>query len=120
MRYLFLMLFAHIVDDYFLQGTCLCNLKQKSWWQKNANDPLYKYDYIMGLFCHCLSWSIAIMIPTMIAGKFIWWLIPINLAIHFLVDDLKANRHKINLIVDQSIHFIQIILTWLLCFVWLV
>jgi hypothetical protein len=27
------------------------------------------------------------------------------------VDDLKANKHKINLIVDQSIHMIQIVVT---------
>ena len=34
-----------------------------------------------------------------------------------IVDDLKANRLKINLIIDQSIHFIQIILTFLVCYV---
>ena len=53
-------------------------------------------------------------------GHFIWWLIPINTAIHFVVDDLKANRFKINLITDQSIHFIQIVLTFLVCYVWMI
>jgi len=38
----------------------------------------------------------------------------INLTIHAFVDDLKANKKKINLIVDQSIHISQIIVTCLL------
>ena len=35
-----------------------------------------------------------------------------NLVIHMVVDDLKANRKKINLIQDQSIHMVQILATW--------
>lgn len=124
--YLCLMLLFHIVDDYFLQGMCLSNLKQKDFWDKNVQ-PLYtdggknryRYDYLMALFCHALSWSVMIMIPCMLANEFIWWLVPINCAIHFGVDHLKANMKKINLITDQTIHFIQIILTYLVCFVWL-
>lgn len=120
--FLILMFYAHFVDDYVLQG-CLANLKQKAWWNgktpQDVNPALYKYDYLMGLFCHALMWSISIMIPTMFAGVFIWWLVPINFIIHFIVDDLKANRHKINLVIDQSIHFVQIILTFCLCFIWL-
>ena len=38
----------------------------------------------------------------------------INLIIHMFVDDLKANRNKINLITDQLIHIIQIIFTFIL------
>ena len=34
-----------------------------------------------------------------------------NIIIHAFIDDLKANKKKINLITDQSIHFIQILLT---------
>jgi hypothetical protein len=36
----------------------------------------------------------------------------INWSIHAIVDDLKANKKAINLIQDQSIHLVQIILTW--------
>ena len=117
-KYLFMMLWCHFVDDYVLQGV-LAKMKQKKFWQENAPQPLYKYDYLMALFCHSLMWAISIMIPTFFTGNFIWWLIPINTAIHFVVDDLKANRFKINLVTDQSIHFIQIILTFLVCYVWL-
>ena len=42
---LFLMLFLHVVDDYYLQGI-LASMKQKSWWQKNAPDNLYNLFYI--------------------------------------------------------------------------
>lgn len=35
----------------------------------------------------------------------------INTIVHMVTDDLKANRYKINLIQDQSIHMLQIIIT---------
>ena len=74
----------------------------------------------MALFCHALSWSIMIFLPILIYSlinnidlQLFYLAIPINLIIHAFVDDLKANKLKINLIVDQSIHFIQILTTWL-------
>ena len=36
----------------------------------------------------------------------------LNIGVHMIVDDLKANKKKINLIADQSIHLMQIIATW--------
>ena len=117
---LILMFFAHLVDDYYLQGW-LASAKQKKWWEKNVPDKLYKFDYIMALFCHSLSWSIMIFLPILIYSllnnvnlNWFYLAIPINLIIHAIVDDLKANKFKINLIVDQSIHFIQIIITWVI------
>ena len=116
---LILMLFAHLVDDYYLQGW-LASAKQKKWWKKNAPDKLYSKDYIMALFCHSLSWSIMVFLPILIYSLYnqidldwFYLAIPINLIIHAIVDDLKANKFKINLIVDQSIHFIQITITWI-------
>lgn len=117
---LFCMLFFHIVDDYYLQGW-LASAKQKSWWEVNASDKLYKYDYKMALFMHSFSWSFMIMFPltvyTIIVGG-TWYpaLYIVNLIIHFIVDDLKANKKKINLIQDQCIHMIQILGTWILYF----
>lgn len=110
-----LMIFLHIVDDYYLQGI-LASMKQKSWWQNNNSQNLYKYDYLMALFMHAFSWSFMIMIPAMISGRFIWWVFLVNLAIHFIVDHLKANLHKINLITDQGIHVLQIVITYLIIF----
>lgn len=113
------MFLAHIVDDYYLQGW-LASAKQKKWWEKNAPDKKYRYDYIMALFCHALSWSIMIFLPILIYSlinsidlQWFYLALPTNLCIHAFIDDLKANKLKINLIVDQSIHFIQIFVTWL-------
>ena len=41
---LIFMLFAHIVNDYYLQGW-LASAKTKNWWKKNAPDKLYSKDY---------------------------------------------------------------------------
>lgn len=38
----------------------------------------------------------------------------LNVIIHGLIDDIKANKGKINLVQDQTIHLIQIFITYLL------
>lgn len=111
------MIFCHIVDDYYLQGW-LASAKQKSWWEKNSPDKLYKYDYLAALFIHSFSWTLMIMlVPILYAVIFggAWYpvLFVGNVGLHMLVDDLKANKKKINLIQDQSIHMCQIVWTWL-------
>ena len=115
------MFFMHIVDDYYLQGI-LASMKQKSWWEKNAPDPLYKNDYKIALAEHAFSWTFMMMLPIVIYTAIIGAMLPIwfiaalfvlNVIIHALVDNAKANKRTINLIQDQSIHFIQIICTWL-------
>lgn len=119
---LFIMIFLHIVDDYRLQGI-LASLKQKSWWEENAPDEMYKHDYIMALFMHSFSWAFMIMIVPSIyllthldnmskSVTLISIFLITNLLIHMHVDDLKANRKRINLIGDQLFHLWQIIATW--------
>lgn len=116
---LLLMLFLHIVDDYYLQGI-LASMKQKDWWRNQEQyKELYKYDYIVALIVHSFSWAFMIMLP--IAFMMNFAVTPIfisalggNMLIHCFMDDLKANRKKINLIVDQSIHIIQIVITFLI------
>jgi hypothetical protein len=119
---LLIMIFLHIVDDYYLQGF-LASLKQKRWWEKNAPDKLYRKDYIMALLEHAFSWTFMIMITPVIyiyinkSPMPIDYTLPTfiyNWLIHAYVDNLKANNHKINLIQDQSIHLVQIIITWAL------
>ena len=110
-----LMIFCHIIDDYYLQGI-LASMKQRSWWEENYPEKLYKYDYIMALAVHATSWAFMIMLPIAAymgfrpTNLFLVMLV-INSVTHALVDDLKANRHKINLITDQSIHLVQIVAT---------
>lgn len=111
------MIFMHIVDDYYLQGI-LAKLKQKDWWKDNAPDKLYKYDYIVALLIHSFSWAFLIMLPIAITNFFevnriFIIVLIINCLIHMIVDDLKANRKKINLVIDQTIHLLQILITFL-------
>lgn len=113
---LFCMIFCHIVDDYYLQGW-LASTKQKKWWELNAPEELYKHDYLMALFMHSFSWAFMIMLPVTVyvllfGGKWFPLLYLLNMIIHFIVDDLKANKKKINLIYDQTMHLIQIVITW--------
>lgn len=115
-----LMLFLHIVDDYYLQGL-LASLKQKRWWEEHAPQKLYRYDYIVAVAMHSISWSFMIMLPiayeshfnVSIAFNFVFAL---NAALHGIVDDLKANKRKINLIADQSFHLFQITITAIVFF----
>ena len=110
-----LMIFCHIVDDYYLQGI-LASMKQRSWWEENYPQKSYSYDYIMALAMHAMSWAFMIMLPVAAYMGFrptniFFVMLAVNSVIHALVDDLKANKHKINLIADQSIHLMQIIIT---------
>lgn len=119
------MIFCHIVDDYYLQGW-LASAKQKEWWEKNAPQKLYKHDYIVALFMHSFSWSFMISVPLflysiLVAGarnediSYISFLMVLNLICHMIVDNMKCNQKTINLIIDQSIHILQIICTFKCC-----
>lgn len=115
---LLFMIFLHIVDDYYLQGW-LASAKQKKYWRENAPEKLYKYDYICALFMHSFSWAFMIMLPIAINLNFeinfvFTAIFVVNLTVHAIVDDLKANRRKINLWIDQLIHIVQIVLTFLI------
>ena len=100
------MIFCHIVDDYYLQGP-LAKFKQKSWWEENYPAKMYKYDYIIALLEHAFSWTFMMMLPLFIA----------NLIIHSIIDYMKANMKIINLTVDQLLHILQILITWLILIV---
>lgn len=114
-----LMIFFHIVDDYYLQQGLLASLKQKKYWEENAPDKMYKYDYIWALLMHSFSWAFMIMLPiAFIKGfhinKAFFIVFVNNLMIHAFTDDLKANKRKINLWIDQLIHLCQIAITALI------
>ncbi len=113
---LILMIFCHIVDDYYLQGW-LASAKQKQWWKDNAPDKLYRFDYIWALIMHSFSWSFMIMLPIAVANNFVISatfvaMLVFNTALHAFIDDLKANKRMINLWVDQLCHMVQIVGTF--------
>ena len=113
---LFMILF-HIIDDFVLQPVSLSNLKQKKWWEKQKGySDKYKDDYKVALAIHSISWSIMIHIPLVIMFPSLGQLallisFIVNAVIHYYIDDLKANKLKINLFEDQMVHFWQICTT---------
>lgn len=116
---LLLMIFLHIVDDYYLQAIGpLASMKQKKWWEENHPKKIYKYDYLVALLMHSLSWAFMVMLPISIYrswnidAAFVIWFI-MNTAIHAFTDNVKANWLLINLATDQSIHLFQILNTFL-------
>lgn len=129
MKYIIFLLsivYMHILDDFYLQGV-LSNMKRRIFWLKDKDyKELYRYDYIISLLIHALSWTISINIPIMfILYQFnklhdirytIIFIVEfiLNWIIHSIVDNLKANKMKINLIIDQVIHFIQVFIVFLL------
>lgn len=109
------MIFLHIVDDYYLQGI-LAQMKQKKFWRKYAPDEMYKYDYIWALLMHAFSWTFMVMLPlalTIPVTPAFYIFFFLNVVIHAFVDDAKANRKIFNLWEDQSMHLLQIIVTFL-------
>lgn len=111
------MIFLHIVDDYYLQGW-LANAKQKAWWEQNAPDKMYRYDYIWALIMHSFSWAFMTMLPVaaysrLNVGFLFASFLVFNLIIHAIADHLKANAKVINLWTDQMIHIGQIVVTFL-------
>lgn len=126
--YIFLaMVFFGIVDDFYLQGK-LCDLKQKKWWEDNYPDDMYSDDYKCSLLIHSFSWSFMVMLPVIFYVHYleltdygtdlmyvvIVCLIGLNTVIHYLIDDIKANKLKIDLWTDQFLHLFQILLSWIL------
>jgi len=119
---LFIMIFCHLIDDYKLQGI-LANMKQRQWWKENANKYMYKDDYKVALIEHAFSWSFTTTLPLLYIAitqhnTLLSWLLIfsyiINTIAHAKIDNEKANKHTINLIVDQSLHLFQILLTWII------
>jgi hypothetical protein len=114
------MIFCHIADDFYLQGV-LASMKQKSWWHgkipEDKEEEFYQDDYLMALAAHCTSWATMMMLPIAIYEGFgigMWFLLvwAINICVHFVIDNAKANKHSINLVTDQLCHLMQILITF--------
>ena len=124
---LMIMFLLHLIADYTLQG-CLANLKQAKWWDSQIPIGMpererykifqkYKNDYKVGLACHSLYWSLIVCLPLLTFNGIAYMVSSIiHAVIHYVIDDMKANKRVINLIQDQALHAIQIACifsTWL-------
>ena len=102
MERLLLVLFAHYVGDYPLQGAFLAQMKGN-------------YDYL--LFCHALIWAGCVCVVLGQYGCYEHWKLVFLLVPHFLIDRWKA-RHKNAeqhgltrlLWIDQFLHALQCII----------
>ena len=115
------MIFFHVVADYNIQGW-LASAKQKSYWEQNAPDKLYKYDYIMALIMHSISWTFMVMLPIAYVQQFnigfmFFIFFVLNVLVHATTDHAKANEMTINLWKDQLIHMGQIFVTSYLLYI---
>ena len=115
----YLVLLLHFIADFTLQG-CLANLKQKNWWISECKKyeidfAKYKHDYICGLICHALYWTLITFSPiiffTNLHDMVITAIIVGNMCFHAIIDHVKANKFCINLVEDQILHLGQIMLT---------
>ena len=111
------MIFCHVIEDFHIQGI-LADLKQKHWWKMQTGESRYYNDYIPSIIAHGFEWSVFIHIPLIYTYGFIppiFISVVVNTFIHAYIDDLKCNRHRLNLIQDQSLHIIEIIITaWMI------
>lgn len=129
---LFIMIFLHIFADFNLQGV-LASMKQKKWWarkfvnQSEFDRSKYKNDYKAALLAHSFEWAFIVTIPLLrkaylYSNNWIYTLqyvilLSVNVYWHFVIDNDKANNHKLNLIEDQILHLLQIGFTWFLSIV---
>lgn len=128
---LVIMLFLHAFADYHLQGI-LASMKRKKWWEQHIKSDydreMYSNDYKAALITHAFEWAFIVTLPCLGSiyyacvdlswpnarkGAVYILLLIASTFIHCLVDDLKCNDRKINLIEDQYLHVAQIVVLWL-------
>lgn len=115
---LLLMLAMHVIEDFHLQGR-MADMKQRSWWSQYPE--MYDRDYIAVLILHGMEWSVLVSLPLLLVTGLdmppaVVLAIVANGLIHAYVDDLKANRLRIDLITDQTVHIIQMLAVLLLTY----
>ena len=116
-----LMIFCHFIGDFTLQKEWISMAKSKSYWK--AIDRC-KNDYIPVLINHSICWTFMIMLPIAISYNYkppaaFYILFIMNTLIHTFIDNLKASKNIINLIVDQLLHFIQILISFITLVSWI-
>lgn len=102
---LYLMLLAHLLYDFHWQGPFIAENKGKR--------PFL-------LIIHALTWAIFVGLPLYFAKVplFIPW-VCVLFTTHFFIDNWKCQMPKTDeyfwaIYVDQSLHFLSIILVWAL------
>lgn len=83
---IFKLIICHLLGDFFLQTQYVAETKGKNWYH---------------LFVHCILYSV----PFYFCFGWCWQLALIAI-LHFPIDALKARYQKINIITDQTLHYL--------------
>ena len=110
-------LLLHLLADFTLQGW-FANGKQRAWWEQQCAEhgvdfSKYRYDYICALVSHSFFWAAVTFLPMIVMTNWPYdWLavvfLTVQVIVHAVVDDLKANKFKLNLVQDQLVHVLQV------------
>ena len=111
------MLVLHLLADFTLQGW-FANGKHRVWWEQQCakqgvDFSKYRYDYICALVSHSFFWAAVTFLPMIVMTNWPYdWLavvfLTVQVIVHAVVDDLKANKFKLNLVQDQLVHVLQV------------
>lgn len=88
---IFLLVFAHYLMDYPLQGDFLARAK-------NRADPIQHIPWYHAMTAHAFLHAGAVYL---VLG--VWWIAALEFAAHFYIDDLKC-RGEITYSRDQMLH----------------
>lgn len=124
------MVFLHFIADFQVQGI-LAKMKQRGWWERqteNYEESMYRNDHKAALIAHAFEWTFMVMIPVFYDMYYVCYdysakskegificiaLFAWNVLVHYIIDNLEANKHKISLMKDQIGHIIQVVAIWL-------
>lgn len=99
MNEIYLLLTAHAIADYPLQGDFLAKFKGSNW---------------IAMVAHCLIWSGIIYLCLFHLGYKKDWIFPFLFFGHMVIDKWKCSRSgngkelTTDLLIDQLLHFVQI------------
>lgn len=108
---LLMMVLLHVIEDFHMQGI-MASMKQKTFWQEYPK--MYSHDWIPVVLLHGMEWATVVALPCILASWFdvsAWFVLTVVAMglVHAYVDHLKANSLRINLIMDQAVHIVQIV-----------
>lgn len=90
METLFRLVMCHLVGNYVLQIDFIAKTKCENWYH---------------LMVHCLLYCL----PFYLVFGFVWQIF-VLLAVHIVVDAMKARYQKINYVTDQVIHYVTLLI----------
>lgn len=90
MEKLFRLVMCHLVGNYVLQIDFIAKTKCENWYH---------------LMVHCLLYCL----PFYLVFGFVWQIF-VLLAVHIVVDAMKARYQKINYVTDQVIHYVTLLI----------